>query len=123
MDPVFSGIDHQFRISRDPDTVIGLDPMRLRVDRVTSSRDDKIVFGHNPMSRRGGYCERTRSVQRKILFGKNHRINIIIINGGECTAVGKRILRAVRKGDKHFIRRQDIQRRGSLTVDLRSVQY
>ena len=96
MDTVFSGVCCQRRLTGDPYAVVGIQRMGGGCDGVSAARDDKIILADDAVSGRGNYGKCPAPVESKILLGKDNRINIIFINGTECTAVGECVFTAIR---------------------------
>ena len=75
------------------------------------------------MSRLSLDGEAAGAVEGQIRLGKDHRVDVVVIDGLIGPAVGQGILRSLRQGHKYLIRLQGVDGGGSGTGDIRPGQH
>ena len=63
------------------------------------------------------------TVEGQVSLGKDHRVDVVIIDGYVFPAVGQGVLRTLCQGDKHLVSLQSVDGGGGAAGDVRPRQH
>ena len=121
MDAVLARVDRELRIC-DPNAVVDIDSMSGGINDIHTARDYEVALADDAVPGRRSNRQTACTVDGQVLLGEQSTVDVVIINGNEFPAVGKRIFGALRQRQEHLIRLEDIQRRGGPAADLHAVK-
>ena len=122
MDAVLTG-DNGEAARRNANAVLPRKAVAGCCDLVRSAGKHEVVLGDNAVAGRRLNGHSSVAVERQILLGEDHSIDIVFIDGGKRPAVGEGIDRARSHREKDLVSLPDVDRGGGFGMNIRAVQH